>query len=177
MFFMYPCEMEIPGWHVFISLENYHHFVGNPNNQRNPRVFACSIYSFNHGDDLTIRTRRKSTGFANFRSFFHARLEKLQRSRARGFFGRVAQVVLVSPWGAQVVPKNVGFQQWTSEDASFSWEIRGITVCFWLLVWNMNFIVLFHIWNIGMSSDFHSIIFQDGYTLHHQPGLIILIII
>jgi hypothetical protein len=84
MFFMYPCEMEIPGWHVFISLENYHYFVGNPNNQRNPRVFACSIYSFNHGDDLTIRTRRKSTGFANFRSFFHARLEKLQRSRARG---------------------------------------------------------------------------------------------
>ena len=145
-------KWRIPGWHVFISLENYHYFVENPNNQRNPRVFDCSIYSFNHGDDLTIRTWRKSTGFAKFRSFFHARLEKLQRSRARGSLAGWPRWC----WWALEAPKWCR-KMWdfTNEHPRMhhfhgqsSWDIRGITVCFWLVVWNMNFIFLFHIWDV-----------------------------
>jgi len=38
----------------------------------------------------------------------------------------------------------------------------------WLVVWNMNFIVPFHIWDVILPIDFNSIIFEDGYCTTNQ---------
>ena len=38
----------------------------------------------------------------------------------------------------------------------------------WLVVWNMNFIVPFHIWDVILPIDFNSIIFEEGYCTTNQ---------
>ena len=40
----------------------------------------------------------------------------------------------------------------------------------WFHTWLLFSII--YIWDVILLIDFHSIIFQDGYYLHHQPGAV-----
>jgi len=50
-------------------------------------------------------------------------------------------------------------------------ELGRLKIC--LVVWNMNGLFFHNIWNNIIPSDFHSIIFQRGRWLNHQPDMVL----